>query len=135
MFLKGCTIGELLCVLGRDGNNQMYHVAWAVVEKETNDSRDWFCDIFFRDVQVGDGDGWVIISDQQKGILNAVERWAPKAEHRNCARHVYANWRKKYRKKDYQKKWWMCAKSSSLPLFNHARARLAQSTPEGARPS
>jgi hypothetical protein len=84
-------------------------------------------------VQVGDGDGWVIISDQQKGILNAVERCAPNAEHRNCARHVYANWRKKFKKKDYQKKWWMCAKSSSMALFNHARARLAKATPEGAR--
>jgi hypothetical protein len=81
----------------------MYPIAWAVVEKETNDNWDWFCDIFFRDVQVGDGDCWVIISDQQKSILNAVERWAPKAEHKNCARHVYANWRKKFKKKDYQK--------------------------------
>ena len=81
----------------------MYPIAWAVVEKETNDSWDWFCDLFFRDVEVGDGDGWVFISDQQKGILNAFQVWAPNAEHRNCARHVYANWKKKF-KKEYQKK-------------------------------
>ena len=37
-FFKGCTNGELLCALGRDGNNQMYPIAWAVVEKETNES-------------------------------------------------------------------------------------------------
>ena len=37
-FFKGATNGELLCALGRDANNQMYPVAWAVVEKETNNS-------------------------------------------------------------------------------------------------
>ena len=58
----------------------------------------------FRDVGVGDGEGWVIISDQQKGILNAVKKWAPSAEHRNCARHIYANWRKKFKNKEWQKK-------------------------------
>jgi hypothetical protein len=63
-----------------------------------------YCDVFFRDVQVGEGEEWVIISNQQKGILNAVGKWAPRAEHRNYARHVYANWRKKFKKKEYQKK-------------------------------
>ncbi|WVZ91385.1 hypothetical protein U9M48_037565 [Paspalum notatum var. saurae] len=132
-FFKGCTNGELLCALGRDANNQMYPVAWAVVEKETNESWDWFCDILFRDLQVADGEGWVIISDQQKGILKAIEKWAPRAEHRNCARHVYANWRKKFKKKDFQKKWWRVAKSSCMTLFNHNKALLAQHTVEGAR--
>ena len=65
-FFKGSTNGELLCAIGRDANNQMYPVAWAVVDKETNESWDWFVRLFFRDVKVGDGQGWVIISDQQK---------------------------------------------------------------------
>jgi hypothetical protein len=64
-FFKGSTNGELLCAIGRDANNQMYLVAWAVVDKETNESWDWFVHLFFRDVNVGDGQGW-IISDQQK---------------------------------------------------------------------
>ena len=99
-FFKGATNGELLCALGRDANNQMYPIAWAVVEKENNESWDWFCYLLFRDVQLGDGTGWVIISDQQKGIINAVSFWAPQAEHRNCARHIYANWRKTYKTKE-----------------------------------
>jgi hypothetical protein len=37
-FFKGLTNGELLCALGRDANNQMYPIAWAVVERETKDS-------------------------------------------------------------------------------------------------
>jgi hypothetical protein len=68
-FFKGATNGELLCAVGRDANNQMYPLAWAVVEKENNDSWDWFCSLLFRDVNVLDGEGWVIISDQQKVII------------------------------------------------------------------
>ena len=37
-FFKGACQGELLVAIARDANNQMYPVAWAVVEKETNDS-------------------------------------------------------------------------------------------------
>lgn len=57
----------------------MYPIAWAVVDKETNESWDWFCDLLCRDLHVGDGTDWVFISDQQKGVLNAVEKWAPAA--------------------------------------------------------
>lgn len=131
-FFKGATHGELLCAVGRDGNNQMYPIAWAVVEKENNDSWDWICDILFRDIKVQGGDGWVFISDQQKGIINAISKWAPEAEHRNCARHVYANWRKKF-KKEWQKRWWKCAKAPCQILFNRAIARLAQFTRQGSQ--
>ena len=37
-FFKGACQGELLAATARGANNQMYPVAWAVVEKETNDS-------------------------------------------------------------------------------------------------
>ena len=131
-FFKGLTNGELLCALGRDANNQMYPIAWAVVEKENNDSWDFFMALLSKDLQIGDGKGWVIISDQQKGLINAVEQWVPKAEHRMCARHIYANWRKKFKQKKYQKLFWRCAKSSSMSLFNYNLSILREKTPAGA---
>jgi transposase-like protein len=108
-------------------------VSWAIVEKENNDSWDWFWDLLFRDLGVGEGDDWVLISDQQKGILTAVQKSAPNAEHRNCARHIYANWRKKHKKKEWQKNFWACGKAPCVTLFNLAKARLAQHTPAGAK--
>ena len=84
------------------------------------------------DLQFGDGDGWVFISDQQKGLINAVNKWAPKVEHRMCARHIYANWRKKFTNKKYQKLFWRCAKSSSMNLFNYNMNKLRAETPHGA---
>ena len=54
-----------------------------------------------KDLNINDGgEGWVIISDQQKGLLNAVADLVPNAEHRMCAKHIYANWRKKYTDKE-----------------------------------
>lgn len=65
-FFKGATNGELLCALGRDANNQMYPIAWAVVDKENIDNWDWFCDLLCRDVGVEGGKEWVFLLDQQK---------------------------------------------------------------------
>ena len=66
-FFKGACNGELLCALGRDANNQIYPIAWAVVEKKTEDSWSWFLDFLQKDLQITiGGRGWVIISDQQK---------------------------------------------------------------------
>ena len=35
------------------------------------------------------------MSDQQKGLANAVASLMPYAEHSNCVVHILANWRKK----------------------------------------
>ena len=37
-FLKGACKGELLVAVGRNGNNQTFPIAWAVVDKETKHS-------------------------------------------------------------------------------------------------
>jgi hypothetical protein len=41
-FLKGPFKGQLLTAIGRDGNDNMYPIAYAVVEAETKDSWIWF---------------------------------------------------------------------------------------------
>lgn len=132
-WFKGAHNGELLCAIARDANNQMYPVAWAAVATETYDSWYWFIGLLQKDLNIGNGgEGWVVISDQQKGLLKAVAELVPNAEHRMCARHIYANWRKKHTDKELQKKWWGCAKAPCRTLFNLRRARLAQDSPEGA---
>jgi hypothetical protein len=39
-------------------------------------------------------EGWVFITDKQKGLLKAIDHFFAMVEHRMCARHIYANWRK-----------------------------------------
>ncbi|XP_051191015.2 uncharacterized protein [Lolium perenne] len=133
-FLKGAVSGQLLCAVGRDANNQMYPISWACVEVESYDSWYWFLSYLQKDIQINNhGEGWVIISDQQKGLIKAVSEIVPQAEHRMCARHIYANWKKLHRDKKFQKMFWCCAKSSDRTGFNYHRAKLAQKTPEGAK--
>ncbi|XP_037476033.1 uncharacterized protein LOC119353513 [Triticum dicoccoides] len=117
-----------------DANNQMYPIAWAIVEVESYDSWYWFIGFLQKDLQINNnGEGWVFISDQQKGLIRAVNELVPHAEHRMCARHIYANWRKEHRDKVFQKMFWACAKSSDRSQFNYNRAKLAQNTVQGAR--
>jgi len=65
-YLRGSIKGELLCAVGRDGNNQMYPVAWAVVRIENKDTWTWFIELLKSDLDMCNGDGWALISDQQK---------------------------------------------------------------------
>ena len=65
-FLKTETKGQLLSGVGKDGNNQMFPIAWAVVEGENQTSWTWFIQLLMRDLGISDGLGWTIISDQQK---------------------------------------------------------------------
>ncbi|OMO59015.1 Transposase, MuDR, plant [Corchorus capsularis] len=87
-FLKSLTKGELLCAVDRDANNQMYPVAWALVEVECTDSWRWFIDLLAEELELGDGRGWTIMTDQMKGCDNAIDELLPHVEHRYCARHV-----------------------------------------------
>lgn len=57
-----------------------------------NSSWFWFVALLLKDLRINDdGESWVTISHQQKDLLNAVKDLLPKAEHRMCAMHIYAN--------------------------------------------
>ncbi|WVZ00607.1 hypothetical protein V8G54_026676 [Vigna mungo] len=66
-FLKTKYGGELLTAVGRDGNEQMLPIAYAVVEVENKESWTWFLELLIEDL--GGKDvcaGITFISDQQK---------------------------------------------------------------------
>ncbi|CAH9052492.1 unnamed protein product, partial [Cuscuta epithymum] len=98
-FLKGLLKGEILTAVGRDANNNMYPIAWAIVEIENTSSWSWFIELLKEDLQIVDTSPWTVISDQQKGLLNVIQTLLPQSEHRNCARHIHANWSKTHRGK------------------------------------
>ncbi|CAN1339462.1 hypothetical protein LINPERPRIM_LOCUS38499 [Linum perenne] len=71
-FLKGELPGMLLSAVGKDGNNQMFPLAWAVTEGETTSSWKWFVELVTRQLRLDQGNGWTVISDQQKVSLYVV---------------------------------------------------------------
>ncbi|KAH9623671.1 hypothetical protein KSS87_000247 [Heliosperma pusillum] len=111
-FLKTFLGGVLLAAIGRDANDQMFPIAYAVVEGENNESWNWFL-LELRQClkKTNEGNQWTFISDQQKGILSAVANVFGKAEHRNCARHVFANWQKTYQGDEYKGLFWRAARA------------------------
>ena len=52
--------------MGRDSNNQMYPLAWVVVDSENEKNWRWFMGLFTTDYDIIDGYRWIGISDQQK---------------------------------------------------------------------
>ncbi|KAD5508165.1 hypothetical protein E3N88_15868 [Mikania micrantha] len=118
--LDGCFLknsGQLLSAVGRDANNHIFPLAWAVVSVENKENWMWFLDLLRDDIEIKDGFGLTLISDQHKGIIEAVKDVFPYAEHRQCTRHIYANFKKKYRGLQFKNLFWAAAKSTTEQQF------------------
>ncbi|CAI9275153.1 unnamed protein product [Lactuca saligna] len=68
-FLKGICRGQLLSAIGRDANNHIYPIAWAIVSMESKETWKWFIDLLIENLGMGVGHGLTLISDQHKGQL------------------------------------------------------------------
>lgn len=90
-FLKGRMKGQLLTAVGRDPNESMYIIAWAIVPVENKVNWEWFMKLLREDLGLEDGNGLALSSDQQKGLIYAIKNTLPYAEHRMYARHIFAN--------------------------------------------
>ena len=65
-FLKGLCSGELICVVERYANNHIFPIGWAVVCVENKENWKWFLKNLQDDLQVDDGSGITLMSDQHK---------------------------------------------------------------------
>ena len=73
-FLKGKYGGELLSVVGRDANDQLLPLAYAVVEVENKETWTWFLELLIGDLGGIDVCGTMtFMSDQQKVCLIYVQ--------------------------------------------------------------
>ncbi|XP_021996103.1 uncharacterized protein LOC110893298 [Helianthus annuus] len=87
--LDGCFLknsGQLLTAMGRDANNHIFPLAWAAVSVENKENWKWFLNLMRYDIEMESGLGLTLISDQHKGIIEAVKDVFPYAEHRQCVR-------------------------------------------------
>ncbi|XP_052624469.1 uncharacterized protein LOC128132213 [Lactuca sativa] len=89
--------------IGRDANNQVFPIAWAVVDVENKDNWTWFLELLKDDLDLGTG--------VDLGFLESVKVILPHVEHRQCARHIYANFNKAFSGLELKKLFWACAMS------------------------
>ncbi|XP_050238110.1 uncharacterized protein LOC126687596 [Mercurialis annua] len=79
-------VGALLSAVARDGNNHMYPFVWAIVEAENKETWTWFIQLLMDDLGYDDGFGLSL--------------------HKNCARHIYANWKKNHKGPELKRIFW-----------------------------
>ncbi|CAI9286925.1 unnamed protein product [Lactuca saligna] len=88
-----------------------------VVAVENKETRKWFLNLLLKDINMGNGVGLTLLSDQHKGLIEAVKERVPDVEHRQCARHIYANFKKKFTGAEYRKLFWRAAKATTVQRF------------------
>ena len=73
-FIKLTTGTQILAATGRDGNNNIYPIAWVVVSKEDKPNWVWFLEQlkYALGGEHGKFGYYTIMSDRQKGLLTAV---------------------------------------------------------------
>ncbi|CAK8571344.1 unnamed protein product [Lathyrus sativus] len=113
-FLKGDFGGQLIGVVGKDGNNKIYPIAYAVVEAEMKHSWKWFLNLLLEYLQSIQDNKYGFISDQQKGLVPTILETNQHVEHRLCVKHLYGNWRKKYPRIFMKEALWWAARATTI---------------------
>ena len=101
--LYGKYKGKLLIVIATAANNEIFLLAFEVMDDETGASWGWFLSCLWSAIRyVVPESGICIISDQHKGIIKSIREW-PKdyvpVYHRYCIRHVASNFNTQFNDK------------------------------------
>ncbi|GKB10963.1 pentatricopeptide repeat-containing protein, partial [Tanacetum coccineum] len=115
----------------RDGNNHIYPVAWVVVNVENKDIWTWFLELLLENLGSSRGNGLTLMSDQHKSLMEVVKDVMPNAEHRQCARHIYENFRKQYLELEFRQLFMATSKASYPQLFNKIMDKIKIANPNG----
>jgi len=114
--LTGKWKGQLASATAIDGNNWMFPVCHGVFGSETTDNWEWFFSRLHR--AIGSPPGLVISTDAGKGIDSAVTKvfknWV---EHRECMRHLVANFQKRFRGEVFEKHLWPACRAYQRHRF------------------
>ncbi|XP_013718396.1 uncharacterized protein LOC106422114 [Brassica napus] len=88
-FLKSKYKGVLLVATALDGNSNLYHIAFAVVDSENDRSWDWF----FRQLKVvvPDERALAFVSDRNNSLCKGLENVYPLSQHGICIHHLLNN--------------------------------------------
>ncbi|BBH05957.1 hypothetical protein Prudu_017491 [Prunus dulcis] len=67
---------------------------------------------------IENGNGWVFITDKQKGLGNALHALMPNAEHRHCVRHLHNNFKLAgHTGAAFKQRLWAAARATTIPVF------------------
>uniref|UniRef100_A0A2N9EBT9 SWIM-type domain-containing protein n=1 Tax=Fagus sylvatica TaxID=28930 RepID=A0A2N9EBT9_FAGSY len=111
--------GKLMIAMATDANNEIYPLAFAVMEKESKDTWRWFLRCLKK--HVTKNREFCIISDRHGGILNAM-KWSKlqplNAYHRFCIRHLVSNFNTRFHDKRLKNMIQRAGEHNQLRKFN-----------------
>jgi len=127
--LTGKYNGQLAAATAIDGHNRMYPIAYGIFGKETNADWAWFMGNLKKAIGTLPP-GLTIHTDACKGLAYAVNKvFKGEVEHRECFRHLMANFRKKY-KGEVLKYMWPCAWACTARRHDALMEKIATSCPK-----
>ncbi|KAF3619249.1 hypothetical protein FXO38_33009 [Capsicum annuum] len=110
---------QLLVVVSLDGNNNIFPIDYTIVEKECNNTWQWFLNYLTIDIEIQEQCLWTFISDKQKGLLEAFEEVLPNVSHRFCARHLQNNFKAAgFPDHALKRAFWKAARAITVEAFN-----------------
>ncbi|XP_062080555.1 uncharacterized protein LOC133785323 [Humulus lupulus] len=119
--IKGIDLGNFLTAVIIDGNNQMYPIAFVVVEIENKDSWRWFVNLLKVDLKIENSNHWSSITDKKKGLEQALkgfwEGGIPEVGHKHCASHLEKNFNKVFSNKTLKDLLWKAAREVNVRRF------------------
>ncbi|XP_030942143.1 uncharacterized protein LOC115967226 [Quercus lobata] len=125
-FLYGKYIGTLLIASAWDGDNKLFPLAYAIVEKETDDSWYWFLHCI--QINVTNREGFCVIFDRHPGIMVVIRticqstRWY----HRFCLRHMASNFNQQIENKNLKAIVMWASMENQLRKYQITRDRITQ---------
>jgi len=123
--LRGKYPTQLLTTTAIDGNNGLFPLAYAVVESENKDSWEWVLQIIGKHV-IGFEKKFVLISNRQKGLMEAVSKVFSNVFHSFCVKHLTKNYYTKFKDEVGRRKIWNIARLYTIQDFERAMYFLAK---------
>ena len=119
----------LLIAVGIDAEDRILPLAFALVPGENETWWNWFCEHLVQAFDDALPPQYVIISDRDKGLYNAVQTKLPGAYHAMCCQHIAENIHKKFGR-EYKAPFWQITRAGSEQAFNEAVQTLQRDAPQ-----
>ncbi|KAL4273611.1 hypothetical protein GQ457_13G000920 [Hibiscus cannabinus] len=122
----GGTFLAVVVVVAVDANDNIYPLAYAIVEAENQSSWSWFLSLLGTDLEIRSLENITILSDKQKGLVEAISEVFPCAEHRTCVRYLYSNFKnsENFKGKNLKDALWKATRATYVKEFEDAMAEL-----------
>ncbi|KAM6556547.1 hypothetical protein CsatB_003566 [Cannabis sativa] len=106
-FLKTRFGGTMLVAVAYDANNQLFSIAFAIVDSENHDSWKYFLKKLKE--AIGEVENLVFVSDRHQSIEHAVKVIFPEACHCACYKHISMNVTQKFKTDVCNTQIWLAA--------------------------